>query len=83
MTLGDMPEWKLCEQLPKKELNNDWTQSRYSDSRALHPSMLISQFDERLEGDIELQLEPKQKLLWIAIVSKSNNPSLVVAIAPA
>ena len=45
--------------------------------------MLILQFDERLEGDIELQPEPKQKLLWIAIVSKSNNTSLVVAIAPA
>ena len=68
--------------LPKKELNNDWTQFRYSDSTALHPSMLISQFDERLEGDIEHQPEPKQKMLWIAIVSKSNNLSLAVAIAP-
>ena len=45
--------------------------------------MLISQIDERPEGDIELQLDPKQKLPWIAIVSKSNNPSLVVSIAQA
>ena len=45
--------------------------------------MLISQLDERPEGDIELQLDPKQKLPWIAIVSKSNSPSLVVAIARA
>ena len=69
--------------LPKKELNNDWKQSRYFDSRALHPSMSISQFDERLEGDTDLQPEPKQRLLWTPIVSKSDNPSLVVAIAQA